>query len=90
MYPKVELIKTYRKNNIFEELLRKFILDNQDYIVLRGFNNPDIIELEDNRNRALLAQMQLSLPTSKLTELAAYNSPNLLQDFSRLPEINPN
>lgn len=61
------------------------MLNNQDYIVIRGFNNPDIIELENNRNRALLAQMQLSLPASKLSELATYSSPNLLQDFSKLP-----
>jgi hypothetical protein len=66
------------------------MIDNENYITLRGFNNPDIIERENNNNKLFLAQMQFSLPGSQLTELQNYSSPNMLQDFSMLPEISPN
>lgn len=41
-------------------------MNNNNYIVIRGTNNPDIIEYENNRNRSLLFQMHKSLPSDKI------------------------
>ena len=58
--------------------------------MLRGFHNPNVMDNENRINQNLLSHIQSSLPTQELTELANYTSPNMLQNFDLLPEINPN
>lgn len=74
---------------MFENLIRKFLIENQSCIVLRGTNNPHAIEEEQSRNGALLLQMQSQLPQERLEQIAHYSPPTYLQDTSSLPQIHP-
>jgi hypothetical protein len=65
------------------------LIENNNYIVLRGSNNPHIIEYENNRNRSLLIQMQNTLGPEKLNEISNYSPPNFLQDIASLPSVAP-
>ena len=38
------LLKSYRKDRVFENLVKKYLVDNDDFIVLRGRNNMQLIE----------------------------------------------
>jgi Zn-dependent M16 (insulinase) family peptidase len=69
--------------------VRKYLIDNNNYIVLRGANNPHIIEYENNRNRSLLIHMQKNLTSDRIQEITDYVSPNYLQDLGSLPSISP-
>lgn len=65
------------------------MIDNTNYIVLRGANNPHIIEYENNRNKSLLIQWQKSLSNDKIREISDYVPPNILQDIGSLPSVAP-
>lgn len=55
-------LRNYRRENIFEELLKKYLLDNNKYIRVWGKINPDLVEdtlfEETIRMRLVLQKMK--------------------------------
>ena len=85
-----KILRNYRTNSIFEQLIQKYLIDNEFYIRIWGQYTRNLIEGLERVKEKKLEQIYSRITPSELENIQNYTQPTLLQDVSLLPKVSLN